>query len=101
MATGSWRARRWRVVARRHPSAFLLAAQLLSLFVYPLMDDGSGGRLLFGAVALVVVPLALWVVMRSPLMNWIGWLLAIPAMVLTVLGVLFGHQSVLPYSALL
>ena len=26
-----------------------------------------------------VVPLALWVVMRSPLMNWIGWLLAIPA----------------------
>lgn len=101
MATGSWRARRWRVVARRHPSAFLLAAQLLSLFVYPLMDDGSGGRLLFGAVALVVVPLALWVVMRSPLMNWIGWLLAIPAMVLTVLGVLFGHQSMLPYSALL
>ncbi|WP_028838719.1 MULTISPECIES: ion channel [Thermomonas] len=101
MGTASWRARRWRVIAKRHPSAFLLAAQLLSLLVYPLMDDGSGGRLLFGAVALVVVPLALWVVMRSPLMNWIGWLLAIPAMALTVLGVLFGYDALLPFSALL
>ncbi len=101
MGTASWRARRWRVIARRHPSAFLLAAQLLSLLVYPLMGDGSGGRLLFGAVALVVVPLALWVVMRSPLMNWIGWLLAIPAMTLTVLGVLLGYQWLLPFSALL
>ena len=89
------------MIARRHPSAFLLAAQLLSLLVYPLMDDGSGGRLLFGAVALVVVPLALWVVMRSPLLNWIGWLLAIPAMVLTVLGVLFEQAALLPISALL
>ena len=49
--------RRLRHVASRHPSAFLLAAQLLSLLVYPLMDDGTGGRLMFGAVALVVVPL--------------------------------------------
>ena len=101
METGSWRARRWRVIAKRHPSAFLLAAQLLSLLVYPLMGDGSGDRLLFGAVALVVVPLALWVVTRSPLMNWIGWLLAIPAMVLTVLGVLFEYPALLPFSALL
>lgn len=101
MEMGSWRARRWRVIAKRHPSAFLLAAQLLSLLLYPLMDDGSGGRLLFGAVALVVVPLALWVVMRSPLMSWIGWLLAIPAMALTVFGVLFEHAALLPVSAML
>ena len=93
--------RRLRHVASRHPSAFLLAAQLLSLLVYPLMDDGTGGRLLFGAVALVVVPLALWVVMRSPLMNWIGWLLAIPAMAMTVVGVMFEHHALLPISALL
>jgi hypothetical protein len=99
MGLGSWRARRWRVIAKRHPSAFLLAAQLLSLLLYPLMDDGSGGRLLFGAVALVVVPLALWVVMRSPLMSWIGWLLAIPAMALTVAGVLFERTALLPVSA--
>lgn len=91
----------WGVVARRHPSAFLLAAQLLSLLVYPLMDESQGGRLLFGAVVLVVVPLALWVVTRSPLMNWIGWLLAIPAMALTVSGVVYEHQALLPVSAML
>lgn len=101
MEAGSWRPRRWRVIAKRHPSAFLLAAQLLSLLFYPLLNDGSGDRLLVGAVALVVVPLALWVVMRSPLMNWIGWLLAIPAMALTVSGVLFGREALLPVSALL
>lgn len=97
----SWRARRWQLIAKRHPSAFLLAAQLASLLLYPLMNDGSGERMLFGAIALVVVPLALWVVMRSPLMNWIGWLLAIPAMALTVFGVLFEHAALLPVSALL
>lgn len=99
MTAASWRARRWRVIAGRHPSALLLAAQLVSLLVYPLVDDGSGGRLLFGAGALVVVPLALWVVMRSPVINWIGWLLALPAMVLTVLGVLFDYPALLPLSA--
>ena len=97
----SKRLKLWGMVARRHPSAFLLAAQLLSLLVYPLIDGGTSGRLLFGAVVLVVVPLALWVVMRSPLMNWIGWLLAIPAMALTVFGVLFEHEALLPLSAML
>src|SRR5688500_17152300 len=91
----------WGLVARRHPSAFLLAAQLLSLMIYPLMDDTTSGRLLFGAVALVVVPLAVWVVNRSPSVHGIAWLLAVPAMVGTVLGVLLDHEWVLPWSALL
>ena len=91
----------WGLVARRHPSAFLLAAQLLSLLIYPLMDDTTSGRLLFGAVALVVVPLAVWVVNRSPSVHGIAWLLAIPAMIGTVLGVLLDHEWVLPWSALL
>jgi hypothetical protein len=93
--------RPWTVLARRHPSAFLLAAQLLSLLLYPSMDDTQGGRLLFGAVALVVVPLAVWVVNRSPSVSLIAWLLAIPAMGLTILGVLFERQELLPLSALL
>jgi hypothetical protein len=95
------RAQRWGVLARRHPSAFLLGAQLLSLLLYPLMDDTQSGRLLFGAVALVVVPLAVWVVSHSRFVNRLAWLLAIPAMVLTVVGVLFEREALLPYSALL
>lgn len=97
----SARLRVWGLVARRHPSAFLLAAQLLSLMLYPLMDDSTGGRLLFGAVALVVVPLAVWVVNRSQFVSVVAWLLAIPAMLLTVVGVLFDQQALLPWSALL
>jgi hypothetical protein len=93
--------RPWTVLARRHPSAFLLAAQLLSLLLYPSMDDTTSGRLLFGAVALVVVPLAVWVVNRSPSVRWVAWLLAIPAMLLTVAGVLFDRPALLPFSATL
>jgi len=91
----------WGVLARRHPSAFLLAAQLLSLLVHPLMDQSLAGRWLFGAVALVVVPLALWVVGRSPLVNWIAWLLAVPAILLTLAGLASGQQDLLVASALL
>lgn len=97
---GFWK-RPWALLARRHPSAFLLAAQLLSLLIYPAMDDTSGGRLLFGAVALVVVPLAVWVVNRSPAVRWVAWLLAIPAMLLTSVAVLFGVPALLPWSAML
>jgi hypothetical protein len=93
--------RPWTALARRHPSAFLLAAQLLSLLVYPAMDESSGGRLLFGAVALVVVPLAVWVVGRSPAVRWVAWLLAIPAMLLTASAVLFAVPALLPWSAML
>jgi hypothetical protein len=89
------------MIARRHPSAFLLAAQLLSLVLYPLMDGSPGGRRLFGGLTLLVVPLALWVVARSPLVSWIGWLLAIPAMALTAFSVAFEHQVLLPISTLL
>ena len=95
------RSEAWGIVARRHPSAFLLAAQLLSLLVHPLMDQSLAGRWLFGAVALVVVPLALWVVGRSPLVNWIAWLLAVPAILLTLAGVASGQQDLLVASALL
>jgi len=93
--------RPWAALARRHPSAFLLAAQLLSLVLYPLMDDTTEGRLLFGAVALVVVPLVVWVVSRSPSVNVIAWLLAVPAVSLTFWGVLSHRQEVLPWSAML
>ena len=92
---------RWPQLLRHHPSAFLLAAQLLSLMLYPLMDDTHSGRLLFGAVALVVVPLAVWVVKRSASVNTIAWLLAVPAIVLTVISVLFEYKQLLPYSAML
>ena len=85
---------------RRHPSAFLLAAQLLSLMLYPAMDSSDTGRLLFGAFGVVVLALALWVVNRSPSVNWIAWLLAVPAVALTVGSVVFRQSEWVVLSAL-
>ena len=93
--------RPWAFLARQHPSALLLFAQLLSLLIYPSMDDTSGGRLLFGAVALVVVPLTVWVVNRSRSVGWVAWLLAIPAILLTAIGVLLDRPGLLAVSATL
>lgn len=85
---------------RRHPSAFLLAAQLLSLVLYPAMDASEGGRLLFGAVGVIVLALALWVVNRSPAVNWIAWTLAAPAVALTVGSVALQQPGWVVYSSL-
>jgi hypothetical protein len=91
---------RWRSL-RRHPSALLLAAQLLSLLLYPMMDDTQDGRVLLGAVALVVVPLAVWVVRRSRATNWIAWLLAVPAIALAAVGIAFDQPGLVVWSSLL
>ena len=93
--------RPWALMARRHPSAFLLAAQLLSLLLYPIMDDTTSGRMLFGAVALVVVPLTVWVVAHSPSVRWVAWMLAIPAVVLTIAGIALDQRGLLQLSAVL
>ena len=90
----------WLSVATRHPSALLLAAQLLSLLLYPLMDETQTGRVLFGAVALVVVPLAVWVVNASPSINWIAWLLAVPAIALSVIAIAFDLPGLITVSSM-
>ena len=89
----------WRMLARRHPSAFLLAAQLLSLLLYPLMDQTSEGRMLFGGVAVVVVPLAVWTVSRGPATNILAWMLAVPSLLLTVWVCWFDDMRLLPLAA--
>jgi ion channel len=71
---------------RRHPSGALLAVQLLGVLLYPLMEDTGAARALFGTFGVLVLALALWVVNRSPAVNWIAWLLAAPAVGLSLLG---------------
>ena len=92
---------RWRAHARRHPSAFLLAAQLLSLVLLPLLADSPGGRAIFGAFSALVLWLAVWVVNRTPGLNWVAWLLAIPAFVLSLLAVIIDSNALLIAASLL
>lgn len=84
---------------RHHPSALLLAAQLLSLVLFPLMDNTGIGRLLFASAGTVVVVLALWVVNRGPSVAWVAWLLATPAIALTLGSLLFDRPGWIVYSA--
>jgi hypothetical protein len=90
----------WRVL-RRHPSAFLLGVQLLGILLYPAMEDTDAGRALFGAFGIAVMALAVWVVNRSPAINWIGWLLAIPAVALSLSATWGGQLQLLAWAHLL
>lgn len=91
----------WRDLAKTHPSAFLLAAQLLSLVLYAAFGGNSSGRALLGALGVLILILVVWVIQRSPAINWIAWVLVAPAIVLSLLSILFLDPSLLIWSALL
>lgn len=81
---GAFSPLRWLVRMRRHPSALLLSVQLLGVLLYPVMEQAAAGRALFGAFGIVVLLLAVWVVKRSPALNWVAWCLALPAVLLSI-----------------
>ncbi|RBP39746.1 ion channel [Roseimicrobium gellanilyticum] len=87
--------RRMIVTLRRQPSSLLLAAQLLAVLIYPFLDNSDAGRVAYVLFCNVVLALALWVVNRNPFVNWIGWVLAIPAVICSVVGHLGKHPSFL------
>ena len=70
----------------RHPSLFLLIAQLSSLVLYAVFDGADSGRGLLAAFGVLVLLLVVWVVKRSPATNWIAWALAAMAAVLWLLS---------------
>ena len=51
--------------------------------------------------AALVLLLAVWVVNRTPAINWIAWLIAAPAFVLSMLSVSTQNQTLLVWSSLL
>jgi hypothetical protein len=91
----------WRSLAQTHPSAFLLAAQLVSLVLYAIFDRSSSGRALLGAFGVLVLALVVWVINRSPAINWIAWVLVAPAVVLSLLSILSLDPTLLIWASLL
>lgn len=86
---------------RSNPSAVLLAVQLLGLLLYPWMETSTRGRALFGAFGLLVLGAALWVVRRSPWLNWLGLLLALPVVVLSVVTAVAPSPTLMVWAAAL
>ena len=89
-------------VVWRHPSAVLLAAQLLAVVIYPFLGESPTGRGLVSLVSLVVLVLAVRAVRSTPAWNWGWWLLGAPVAVLTVLEVVAPtNDAIVVASALL
>jgi hypothetical protein len=68
----------------KHPSATLLLVQVLSILLYPVMQDTAAERGAFRVVALLVLGAALYVVKRGPWLTGFAVLLALPVVVLSI-----------------
>jgi len=79
----------------KYPSVWLLLVQLLSLIIHPMLEVTRFHQAIFSCFNVAALALAVWVVNRSPLFNGIAWILAIPAIVLTVIYVTTGGAQYL------
>jgi hypothetical protein len=75
----------WFRVSWAHPSAVLLAVQLLGVLIYPFLGDSAVGRSALSIFSLVVLVLAVRAVRATPAWTWALWLLGVPTFALTVL----------------
>ncbi|MHC1782276.1 MAG: ion channel [Anaerolineaceae bacterium] len=80
---------------RLHPSAFLLAAQLLQLALFAIFEGLQFGHTVITIFGVVVLVLRVWVVRRSPGVNWIAWTLAVPTLILSILSAFSIHPTLL------
>jgi hypothetical protein len=93
---------RWFDVARRHPSAVLLFAQLLGVVLYPFMGESPTGRAMVSLFGLFVLVLAVWTTRRTPALTWVSLLLGLPVVMLTILEALNPRgETILLWSTLL
>jgi hypothetical protein len=91
----------WIGAAIRHPSAVLLAAQLLGVVLYPFMD-GPTGRAALSLFGIVVLVLAVWALRTTPALTWVSLLLGLPVVVLTILEALQpDSQAIVLWSSVL
>ncbi|MEA2223991.1 MAG: hypothetical protein QOH83_2367 [Solirubrobacteraceae bacterium] len=86
-------------LARRQPSAILLAAQLAGVLLYPFMEGSDAGRALFSVFGIAILGLVVLAVRSSPALTWISVLLGIPATVLLLIQAVSGSDDLLPYSS--
>ncbi len=74
-----------------YPSLLLLLVQLFSILLNPILEPTKFDQAIFNCVNLSALALAVWVVNRSPVINWFAWILAIPAVLCTGIFVSTGN----------
>jgi hypothetical protein len=88
-------------LARREPSAILLAAQLGGVLLYPFMEGSDVGRALFSIFGIALLGLVVLAVRSTPALTWVVVLLGIPATVLLLIQAVTGDDALFPYSSAL
>jgi hypothetical protein len=88
-------------LARRQPSAVLLAAQLAGVLLYPAMEGSDVGRSLFSVFGIAILGLVVLAVRSSPGLTWVGILLGAPATILLLIQAVTQDDTLLPYSSAL
>ena len=88
-------------VARRQPSAILLAAQLIGVLVYPAMEGSDVGRSLFSVFGIVILALVVLTVRSTAAFTVVALVLGVPATILLLIQALMQDDTLLPYSSAL
>lgn len=84
-----------------YPSLLLLLVQLSSIVINPLLEATKFDQAIFNCFNLMALSLAVWVVNRSPLINWVAWIFAIPAVIFTSIYVMTGNGHYLLWAQVL
>lgn len=84
-----------------HPSALLLAAQLVQLALFILLDQLPYRQTSITIIGMLVLVLVVWVVDHSPGNNWIAWSLAVPAFIISILSSFFPGENLSGWAAFL
>ena len=84
---------------RRHPSALLLLVQLAGMLLYPFIEHTDAGRIGLGVFGIVVLFLTTRMVRATPGLNWVAVVIALPAIVLLGLQVVYDMPHLLAWSS--
>jgi Ion channel len=88
-------------VARRQPSAILLAAQLAGVLIYPAMEGSDVGRSLFSVFGIVILALVVLTVRSTAAFSVVALVLGVPATILLLIQAVMQDDALLPYSSAL
>lgn len=80
---------------KQYPYALLLFVQLLSVLVYGFVTTSHVEHIIANCVGLIVPLLAVWVVYRTPAVNWVGYGLAIVSVGLTLISIFVNPKALI------
>jgi hypothetical protein len=84
---------------RREPSAWLFAAQIGGVLIYPSMEGSDAGHALFSLFGIAILGLVVLAVRRSPGLTGVALALGLPAAIMLVIQAVTGSDDLQPYSS--